>query len=87
MHKEKQVEDFLEQRDRRAMVREQMEQLPSQYRMGKDFSQGRTQLRAPCFLVIRERPQAYFSEGNSLARTRCIRQKTVSLHQEDGPAR
>ena len=33
MRKEKQVEDFLEQRDRQVMVREQMEQLPSQYRM------------------------------------------------------
>jgi len=33
MRKEKQVEDFLEQRDRQVMVREQMEHLPSQYRM------------------------------------------------------
>jgi len=32
MHKEKQVEDILERGDRQAMVREQMEQLPSQYR-------------------------------------------------------
>jgi RNA polymerase sigma-70 factor, ECF subfamily len=33
MHKEKQAEDILERRDLQAMVREQMEQLPSQYRM------------------------------------------------------
>ncbi len=33
MHKEKQVEDILELSDRQAMVREQMEHLPSQYRM------------------------------------------------------
>jgi RNA polymerase sigma-70 factor (ECF subfamily) len=33
MHKEQQAEDILERRDRQAMVREQMEQLPSQYRM------------------------------------------------------
>ena len=33
MHREKQVEDILELRDRQAMVREQMEHLPSQYRM------------------------------------------------------
>jgi len=32
MHKEQQAEDILELRDRQAMVREQMEQLPSQYR-------------------------------------------------------
>jgi RNA polymerase sigma-70 factor (ECF subfamily) len=33
MHREQRAEDILEQRDRQAMVREQMEQLPSQYRM------------------------------------------------------
>jgi RNA polymerase sigma-70 factor, ECF subfamily len=33
MHREQQAEDILERRDRQAMVREQMEQLPSQYRM------------------------------------------------------
>lgn len=33
MNKEKQVEDFLEQRERQAIVREQMEQLPAQYRV------------------------------------------------------
>ncbi len=32
MHRQQRVEDILEQRDRQAMVREQMEQLPSQYR-------------------------------------------------------
>jgi RNA polymerase sigma-70 factor (ECF subfamily) len=33
MHKEEQVDDILELRDRQAVVREQLEQLPSQYRM------------------------------------------------------
>jgi RNA polymerase sigma-70 factor (ECF subfamily) len=32
MHREKQVEDILELRDRQAVVREQMEQLPTKYR-------------------------------------------------------
>ncbi len=33
MYKEKQVEDFLEQCDRQAIVREQIEKLPAKYRM------------------------------------------------------
>jgi RNA polymerase sigma-70 factor, ECF subfamily len=33
MNKEKQAEDFLEQRDRRAIVREQIEKLPAKYRV------------------------------------------------------
>jgi len=33
MYNGKQIEDILEQRDRQAMVREQMEQLPTRYRM------------------------------------------------------
>ena len=32
MHREQRAEDILEQRDRQAMVREQMEQLPARYR-------------------------------------------------------
>ena len=32
MHREQRAEDMLEQRDRQAMVREQMEQLPARYR-------------------------------------------------------
>lgn len=33
MYNGKQIGDILEQRDRQAMVREQMEQLPTRYRM------------------------------------------------------